>query len=73
MRIVHAANAYTQRSGGIRTTVHALGQGYRAAGHDFVLVVPGPQTSDEGLPWGRRITLASPSSPGQAGTACWWT
>jgi alpha-1,6-mannosyltransferase len=41
VRIVHVANAYTPRSGGIRTTVHALGRGYRAAGHEFVLVVPG--------------------------------
>jgi hypothetical protein len=43
VRIVHFANAYTPRSGGIRTTVHALGHGYRVAGHEFVLVVPGRQ------------------------------
>lgn len=67
MRIVHVANAYTPRSGGIRTTVHALGQGYRAAGHEFVLVVPGPQASDEELSWGRRVTLAGPSVPRSGG------
>ncbi len=67
MRVVHVANAYTPRSGGIRTTVHALGNGYRAAGHDFVLVVPGPLPSDENLPWGRRITLAGPRVPGTGG------
>ncbi len=67
MRVVHVANAYTPLSGGIRTTVHALGQGYRAAGHDFVLVVPGPRTSDENLPWGRRVTLAGPMVPGSGG------
>lgn len=67
MRVVHVANAYTPYSGGIRTTVHALGQGYRAAGHDFVLVVPGQRTSDEDLPWGRRITLAGPMVPGSGG------
>jgi alpha-1,6-mannosyltransferase len=67
VRIVHVANAYTPRSGGIRTTVHALGHGYREAGHDFVLVVPGRRTSDEELPWGRRITLAGPRVPGSGG------
>lgn len=67
MRIVHVANAYTPRSGGIRTTVHALGRGYRAAGHDFVLVVPGPRTRDDELGWGRRLTLAGPRVPGSGG------
>jgi len=67
VRVVHVANAYTQHSGGIRTTVHALGQGYRAAGHDFVLVVPGQRTVDEDLPWGRRVTLAGPTVPGSGG------
>lgn len=67
MRIVHVANAYTPRSGGIRTTVHALGHGYQAAGHDFVLVVPGQRSSEEDLPWGRRVTLPGPRVPGSGG------
>jgi len=67
VRIVHVANAYTPRSGGIRTTVHALGSGYRAAGHEFVLVVPGPRAIDEALPWGRRVTLGGPRVPGSGG------
>lgn len=67
MRIVHVANAYTPRSGGIRTTVHALGHGYRSAGHEFVLVVPGPRAVDEDLSWGRRVTLPGPRVPGSGG------
>jgi alpha-1,6-mannosyltransferase len=67
VRIVHVANAYTPRSGGIRTTVHALGHGYQEAGHDFVLVVPGQKASNEVLPWGRRITLAGPKVPRSGG------
>ena len=67
MRIVHVANAYTPRSGGIRTTVHALGHGYRSAGHEFVLVVPGPRADDEDLSWGRRVTLPGPRVPGSGG------
>jgi alpha-1,6-mannosyltransferase len=67
VRVVHVANAYTPRSGGIRTTVHALGDGYRRAGHEFVLVVPGPRGHDEELAWGRRITLRGPKVPGSGG------
>jgi len=67
VRVVHVANAYSPRSGGIRTTVHALGHGYRAAGHDFVLVAPGPRRVDEDLSWGRRVTLAGPLVPGSGG------
>ena len=67
MRIVHVTNAYTPRSGGIRTTVHALGHGYQGAGHEFVLVVPGPRAGVEELPWGRRVTLAGPRIPGSGG------
>jgi alpha-1,6-mannosyltransferase len=67
LRIVHVANAYTPRSGGIRTTVHALGRGYRAAGHELVLVVPGPRPADEVLPWGRRVVLPGPRVPGSGG------
>jgi alpha-1,6-mannosyltransferase len=67
VRIVHVANAYTPHSGGIRTTVQALGRGYRAAGHEFVLVVPGPRASDQEMPWGRRVTLTGPRIPGSGG------
>lgn len=67
MRVVHVANAYTPRSGGIRTTVHALGRGYAAAGHELVLVVPGPRPDDEVTPWGRRVTLPGPRVPGTGG------
>jgi alpha-1,6-mannosyltransferase len=67
VRVVHVANAYTPRSGGIRTTIHALGKGYRAAGHEFVLVVPGPRAGDEDLQWGRRVTLPGPKVPASGG------
>ena len=67
MRIVHVANAYAPRSGGIRTTVHALGHRYEGAGHQFVLVVPGPRADDEDLPWGRRVTIPGPRVPGSGG------
>jgi len=40
-RIVHLANFYGPRSGGLRTTVRALAAGYAVAGHDTHIVVPG--------------------------------
>lgn len=42
MRILQAANFVTPVSGGLRTTLDALAEGYVAAGHDVVRIVPGP-------------------------------
>jgi alpha-1,6-mannosyltransferase len=67
VRIVHVANFYGPRSGGLRTTMHALGAGYEAAGHTMVMIVPGACDADEQTPSGRRITLAAPVVPGSGG------
>jgi alpha-1,6-mannosyltransferase len=68
LRIVQLANFYGPRSGGLRTALHHLGAGYRARGHEVVLVVPGPRGADELLPSGiRRITVAAPRLPGTGG------
>ena len=49
MRIVRLANYVTPASGGLRTALRELGAGYLAAGHEPVLVIPGPRP-------GRRTT-----------------
>ncbi|WP_205800951.1 glycosyltransferase [Micromonospora thermarum] len=67
MRIVRLANFVTGRSGGLRTALRHLGTGYLAAGHDPVLVVPGPRDADERHPWGRVITLAGAEVPRTGG------
>ena len=67
MRIVQVANFYGPASGGLRTTVDALGRGYVAAGHDRVLIVPGPSAREERTAGGRRITLAAPVLPATGG------
>jgi alpha-1,6-mannosyltransferase len=68
MRIVQLANFYGPRSGGLRTALHHLGEGYVANGHDVTLIVPGPRRADERLPSGvRRITLPAPKIPGTGG------
>lgn len=67
MRIVRLANFVMPRSGGLRTALRCLGEGYLAAGHEPVLIVPGPEASDELTPHGRVITLPGPEVPGSGG------
>ncbi|MCU1640500.1 MAG: pimC [Nocardia sp.] len=62
------ANFYGPRSGGLRTALHHLGAGYVAAGHEVVLIVPGPRRAEELLPSGvLRITVPAPAIPGTGG------
>ncbi|MFE1774846.1 glycosyltransferase [Streptomyces sp. NPDC059008] len=77
LRIVRIANFVTPASGGLRTALRALGEGYRAAGHEPVLIVPGPPEGDrsggaggvrdELTGQGRVITLPGPVLPGSGG------
>ena len=67
MRIVRVANFVTPRSGGLRTALRHLGAGYQAAGHESVLVIPGPATTDTQTDQGRVITLPGPLMPGMGG------
>jgi alpha-1,6-mannosyltransferase len=67
LRIVRLANFITPRSGGLRTALRELGTGYAAAGHDPVLVMPGPVAADEQTPQGRIITVPGPLVPGLGG------
>ena len=67
MRIVRLANFVAPRSGGLRTAMRALGEGYVAAGHEPVLIVPGPSAGDEVTEQGRVITLPGPVMPFSGG------
>ncbi|GGO01584.1 glycosyltransferase [Micromonospora parathelypteridis] len=67
LRIVRLANFVTARSGGLRTALRHLGEGYREAGHEPVLVIPGQRAADESYPWGRVVTLPGPELPGSGG------
>ncbi len=68
VRIVQLANFYGPRSGGLRTALHHLGAGYVAAGHEVVLIVPGPRRREEVLPGGAvRITLPALPIPWTGG------
>ena len=59
MKIVHIANFYGPKSGGIRTTLHELGTGYIARGHEFTYIVPGNGFFCEETLHGKKITVPS--------------
>jgi len=67
VRIVRLANFVTPTSGGLRTALNSLGAGYLAAGHEPILVVPGPGASDEQTDSGRLITVPGPVVHGLGG------
>lgn len=59
MRIIHVANFYGPKSGGIKTTLHNLGAGYSADGDEFIFIVPGKKFARESQEFGGCITLPS--------------
>ncbi|MER5452498.1 glycosyltransferase [Streptomyces sp. NPDC002764] len=67
LRIVRLANFVAPASGGLRTVLRELGKGYRAAGHEPVLIVPGARADDRDTEQGRVITLPGPLLPGTGG------
>jgi alpha-1,6-mannosyltransferase len=67
LRIVRLANFVAPSSGGLRTALRELGTGYRSAGHEPVLIVPGDRTDDRDTDQGRVITVPGPLLPGTGG------
>ncbi|MEV7601694.1 glycosyltransferase [Kitasatospora sp. NPDC089797] len=67
LTIVRLANFVTPVSGGLRTALHHLGAGYRAAGHRPVLIVPGERRSEEDTDQGLVVTLPGPVLPASGG------
>ncbi|MFD8614040.1 glycosyltransferase [Streptomyces sp. NPDC059631] len=67
LRIVRLANFVAPASGGLRTALRELGKGYRAAGHEPVLIVPADRHTDRQTAQGRVITLPGPPLPGTGG------
>lgn len=67
--IVQVANFVGPASGGIRTTLDALGRGYLAAGHERVVVLPGAVDGEATTASGRQVTLRAPRVPHRRGRA----
>lgn len=63
-RIVRLANFVAPTSGGLATALDELGRGYRAAGHDPVLVVPAGRDSSRTTAAGTVVALRSPPLAG---------
>jgi len=60
MRIAQLANFIGPASGGMKTAIHALGEGYVAAGCQRLLVIPGPADSRVSTPAGDVVQLRAP-------------
>ncbi|MFE9173343.1 glycosyltransferase [Streptomyces kebangsaanensis] len=67
LTIVRLANFVAPASGGLRTALHELGKGYKAAGHAPVLIIPADRHTDRETEQGRVITLPGPLLPGTGG------
>lgn len=64
MRIAQLANFVGPSSGGMKTAVEALGAGYAAAGHQRLLVVPGPCDAERVTEAGEVVQVSSPQVGG---------
>lgn len=67
MRIARVANFYGPASGGLRTALHALGEGSVARGDHSLIVVPGDRDETREAPFGSLVTVRSPAVPGMGG------
>ena len=61
------ANYVAPASGGLRTSLRELGAGYQAAGHEPVLVIPGPQPGWSRTEQGLVITVPGWRVPATGG------
>jgi len=67
MKIIHIANFYGPKSGGIKTTLHSLGTEYSKIGHEFIYIVPGKKFGREKTDQGVCMTLPSWAIPFSGG------
>ena len=67
MRIVHIANFYGPKSGGLRTTIHELGRGYQEAGFEFIYIVPDEKSYIDETQFGTKIAIKAPLIPMSGG------
>jgi alpha-1,6-mannosyltransferase len=64
LRIAQLATFHGRAAGGSNTVLETLGRSYLEAGHERILVVPGPDDRDELTPTGRVITIRGVPLPG---------
>ncbi len=64
MRIVQVANFVSPSSGGLRTTLRQLADGYAQQGHEVVQIVPGRADERVDEAWGTQMRLRGPALAG---------
>jgi alpha-1,6-mannosyltransferase len=64
VRIAQLANFIGPASGGMKTAVQALGEGYVAAGFERLLVIPGPYDARTSTPAGEVVQVRAPKVGG---------
>ena len=60
LRIAQLANFVGPVSGGMKVAIDALGKGYVAAGHERILVIPGPKDRITESESGITVEIAAP-------------
>ena len=65
--IVHVANFYGPKSGGLRTAMNSIAIEYSRLGHDVTLIVPGSNDSCTKTDYGHIYEIASPVLPFSGG------
>lgn len=64
MRIAQLANFVGPTSGGMRRAVDRLGEGYQEAGHERLLIIPGPRTLTRETEGGMVVQVRAPKLTG---------
>jgi alpha-1,6-mannosyltransferase len=67
LKVVRLANYIAPASGGLRTALRELGAGYLAAGHESVLVMPGPKPGRRYCEQGLVVTVPGHRVPATGG------
>ena len=70
--IMHCANFYGPKSGGLRTTVDSLANQYMKSGNLVTIVVPSHRNLCTKMPYGFKYEIASPKIPGKSGYRVIW-
>jgi alpha-1,6-mannosyltransferase len=63
MRILDLAEFYSERGGGVRSYLGKLLAAADRAGHEVVVVAPGPKDADDPVPGGRIVRYPGPPMP----------
>ncbi|MEM7676567.1 MAG: glycosyltransferase, partial [Myxococcota bacterium] len=64
MKVVDVAEFYAEKGGGVKTYLDQKLRAGSAAGHEVVVLAPGPEDAEESRHGGRVIWVKSPKVPG---------